>query len=253
MPKEQEQFLKDLDIKPPQVDVLEQPLNPEEPAKEPEVQVDPEEEVGELKPRNRREKRLMKKLQEERESSMFLAGKLEAREDAKRSLDSEERDYLGDVERIYGTDTPEARLATDLFKKALVGLREDAEERAVQRMQDLRKKEIEAERKAEAELDEIVEELEDTHNVTLTEPQRTSYFKLLERMSPKDEHGRVTDYADPEAVWDIFKERLTARRSPEATRAKDLSARAMVQSGAPKDNNLEGDVNERFLREHGII
>jgi hypothetical protein len=253
MPNEQEQFLKDLDIKPPQDDILEQPLNPQEPAKDPvDPAVDPEETDAEgLKPRNRRERRLMSKLQEERESSMFLAGKLEAREEAKRSL-SEEREYLKGVERIYGTDSPEAQLATDLLKKALVGMAEDAENRAFERMQESRRKELEEESKAERELDDIVEELEDDHNVTLTETQRTSFFKLLERMSPKDEAGHVKEYADPDAVWEVFKDRLSSRRSPESTRAKDLSARAMVQSGAPKDNDL-GDANERYLREHGII
>lgn len=254
---EVEEFLKDTEVDPLKVDVLDAPLVPEAPKKE-ETLVEGEaegtngEDAGDkdgLQPRNRRERRLMAKLQAEKESSMFLAGKLEARTEAAKAV-TEEADYLKAVERIYGTDSPEALLATDLLKKAIVGARDDAENRAYERVKAERLQESQQYEAAQTELDNIVEEIEDEYGVTLTPAQETAFFKLLEKMSPKDKDGSVREYADPHSVYEVFQEKLKAR--PVDTRAKDLSSRSMTNSGSPK-SNLQDDVHARFLREQGII
>lgn len=256
MPKnELEQFIEDTTSDPTKVDVLDAPLIPDGDATGTKDDKSGEEDgddgdKGELKPRNRRERRLMEKLAAERESSSFLAGKLEARSEASKAV-SEEADYLKAVERIYGTDTPEAQLATDLLKKAILGAREDAKTQAIEEMRNDRKREIEEQRKEEAALDNMVDEIEDEYGVTLTDTQEKAFFTLLERMSPKDENGDVIEYADPHAVWDVFQEKLKAR--PVDNRAKDLSSRSMVNSGSSKENNLNSDVTARFLKEQGII
>jgi hypothetical protein len=253
---EQEQFLKDLesDQDGKSVDILEQNLIPdlekgEDDKKEDDKGGDSEGD-DEIQGKNRREKRLLKRLEAERNSSMFLAGKLEAREEARVAI-SESADYLKDVERIYGTDTPEAQLATDLLKKAIVGARDDAENRAYARIMDERKKEAEAERQAASQLDSFIEEIEDTYDVTLNEAQEKSYFTLLQKMSPKDTHGNVTEYADPHAVWEVFQDKLKSRGTD--NRAKQLSSRSMVKSGASKETSLQDDSATRFLKESGII
>lgn len=253
---EVEKFLEDTQQDPNKVDVLDMPLVPEEPAKvEGEGAAEGTDGEGEgdgdLKPRNRRERRLMERLAAERESASFLAGKLEARSEAEKAVSSEEADYLKGIERIYGTDTPEAQLATDLLKKAFVGVHQNAKSEALAEMKAERLREADEMRKADTELDNIVDELEDEYGVTLTKPQQQAYFTLLEKMSPKDKAGEVTEYADPHAVWEVFQEKLKAK--PADTRAKDLSSRSMVKSGSSKESNLEQDVHARFLREQGII
>lgn len=254
---EQEKFLKDLESdQNREVDILDMPLDGSTSAKEEDKKEDSNEgseDDGDdegLKPKNRRERRLLRKLDAERESSIFLAGKLEAREEAKKSV-TEESDYLKSIERIYGTDTPEAQIATDLLKKALTGVRDDAEQRAYDRMKSDREREVAEERDSSKELDAFVEDIEDTYDVSLTEAQETSFFKLLQKMSPKDREGRVIGYADPHAVWEVFSERLKSKGTD--NRAKDLSARSMVQSGASKESSLKDDASSRFLRENGII
>lgn len=254
---ELEQFLKDTEQDVTKVDVLEAPLVPEtdaeklsEGGKTGSENKGTAEDDG-LKPRNRRERRLMERLAAERESSSFLAGKLEARTEAQKSV-SEESDYLKGVERIYGTDSPEAQLATELLKKAIVGARDDAENRAYERIKSERGKELEEQRQAESELDTMIDEIEDEHGVTLTDTQERAFFSLLEKMSPKDREGNVIEYADPSAVWEIFSEKLQKGR-PTDTRAKDLSSRSMVSSGTSTDSKLDEDVHARFLRENGII
>lgn len=235
------------------VDILNQPLTPteEKPAADEEKKVDEVDgttEDGEYRPQNRRERRLMQRLQEEKDSSIFLAGKLAAREEARSSV-SEETDYLKTVERIYGTETPEAQLATDMLKKALLGVRDDAENRAYTRFSDERQKEREAEAKANQELDSYIDDIEDTYGVELTESQEKAYFQLLQKMSPKDNMGNVTSYADPYSVFEVFQERL--KKAP--SRAKDLSARSMTESGASKESTLKDDSHVRALQDAGII
>lgn len=252
---EVEEFLKDTESDPTKVDVLDASLIPEDPVKGNEgtgADTNDDEGNGELKPRNRRERRLMDKLAAERESSSFMAGKLAARTEAERFI-SEESDYLKGVERIYGTDSPEAQIATDLLKKALVGMANDAEERAYQRIMSERDRETQEFTAAQTELDNIVDEIEDEYGVTLTAPQEKAFFTLLERMSPKDRDGNVREYADPHAVYEVFQEKLAKRPSPETNRAKDLSSRSMVNSGTSKESNLDNDVTARFLKEQGII
>lgn len=256
---EHEQFLKDLGNDQNRgVDILDAPLVPETEQVTGATgvtgttgQATDDEAIGDdLKPKNRRERRLMRKLQSERESSIFLAGKLEAREEAKRSV-TEESDYLKAVERIYGTETPEAQLATDLLKKAIVGSREDAKREAIAEMKAERQRELDELRKAEDELDGFIDEIEDTYGVTLNETQEKSFFQLLQKMSPKDRDGKVINFADPHAVWEVFQDKLKSKGTD--NRAKVLSNRSMTQSGASKESTLQDDTSARFLRENGII
>ncbi len=249
---EQEKFLQDTEADLTKTDVLEQSLIPDsEKSEEGELEGTDEGTNGEQQPKNRRERRLMERLEAEKQSSAFLAGKLEARTEASKAV-TEEADYLKAIERIYGTDTPEAQIATDLLKKAIVGARDDAQERAYERIKDERTKENDEVAEAEDELDSMIENIEDEYGISLTAPQEAAFFTLLEKMSPKDKQGNVTEYADPDAVWEVFSEKLSRSKGSD-NRAKDMSSRSMTQSGSSKESNLEVDATARFLQEQGII
>ena len=258
---EHEKFLNGLEENGTEVDILEAPLTPE-PAKEETEEASTVDEpvtttqeestddsIFGIKPKNRRERRKLQRLVEDRESAIDLANRYSTIADNSRAA-TEETDYIKSVESIYGSDTLEAKTATEILKKALVGVRDDAENRAYERIKAERQQEIEAESQAEQRLDSFIDEIEDTYNVALTEAQERSYFQLLQKMSPKDRNGVVIEYADPHAVWEVFQERTTRRPD---NRAKDLSARSMVQSGTSKESNLQDDVTARALQDMGII
>lgn len=256
---EVDQFFQDLgDDQKQQVDILDQPLNPTGQQEEP-VQTgatgpqgEEDEDNDEYKPKNRRERRLMKKLQEERESAIALAAKLEAQTDARRHITDEEADYLKGIERIYGTETPEAQMATELLKKAISGARTDAEVAALEKFRAEVAEQQQQEREAEAELDGFIEEIEDEHNVSLNADQQKGYFELLYKMSPKDKEGNVIDYADPHAVWELYQERLNSRKT--SNPAKQLASRSLKQGGGQGGGSkLQDDTQVRFLRDNGII
>lgn len=246
-----EQFLKDTEQS-EQADILNQPLHPKNETKGEEGSQedgDDEAEEAEYHARNRRERRLMQKLEAERESSQFLAGKLEAMTGAKAT--TEEADYLKGIERIYGTDSPEAQMATELLTKAIVGARDDAETRAYNRFVESQSSEVRAVQQAEAELDDIMDEIQDTYEVALTPTQEASYFELMRKMSPKDRAGNVTGLADPHAVWEVFQERSS--RSSDSSRSKQLASRSLTGSGTAGESSLQDDTQQRFLKENGII
>lgn len=217
---------------------------------EPQPFVEQEPEHEDPQPKNRRERRLTQKLEAERQSAIDLAERLSRLEEA-RTVSEEDADYLKGLELIYGTDSPEAIQATELLKKAITGVREDAENRAYQRLQDSQSKEVQAVAQAEEELDSVLDDIEDRYGVELNEDQEVAYFQLMQKMSPKDRNGNVIALADPDAVWEIFSERMNTPRTD--SRAKELSARSMVQSGATKDSTLKDDAAERQLRDWGIL
>lgn len=243
MPNELDQFLSDVSTEESQ-----DPFAPALEEGEQQQEEEPEEQ-SEFKPKNRRERRLKQKLEAERLSSIQLAEKLDAVLSAKGA--TEEADYLQAIDRIYGTDSPEALAATEILKNALLGLKEDAKRSALEEIRSERQRESSAVAEAEEELESIMDELEDTYGVDLTDTQEQAYFALLQKMSPKDKNGEVVSLADPHAVWEVFADKMSARKPD--NRAKELSARSMTQSGATKDSSLQEDAGLRALREMGIL
>lgn len=243
----QEEFLQDLK-EPDGTSAFDQ--TPEQPSEK--------EEQGEVvegeqpeKP-NRRERRLQRKLDAERESSIFMAGRLEAMTEAQKlRAETEPSEYLKQVEKIYGTNSPEAIEATELLKNALRGVEERATNKALEMFREEQKQERDAVVKEEKTLDSMVEELEDELGVTIDAPTQKGFFQLLEKLSPKDEDGNVLAYADHFAVWDELQARK--KSSPQPSRAKDLASRAMSRTGASPKVTSGDEANQRWLIDNGII
>lgn len=242
---EQEKFLEQFGEDTSQSD----PFN-EQIGEQPVTQKVDEDPTGDLTPKNRRERRLAEKLETERKAAIELAERLQKLEQAKETRESP--DYIKSIERIYGTETPEAREATELLKHALLNLEESASERAYNRLAEEQRERERAQKEAETQLTSMLEDIEDSYNVDLLENEavRTSYLKLLEKMSPKDRDGNILEYADHHAVWEVFQ---TKRADKQQNRAKDLANRTMEGSGTANDTKLQDDVMQRFLRENGIL
>lgn len=199
---------------------------------------------------NRRERRLQTKLQAERESSIALAARLQGITEAQKLRGGEaEGEFLKTVEKIYGTNTPEAVEATELLKKSLLDVKKAAKEEALEALREEQAKEREAMKNEEKALDTMVEDIEDEYGVTIDPQTQKSFFQLLEKLSPKDSEGNVIAYADHHSVW----EELQSRRTKPTNRAKDLASRSMVHTGSGVKTGVEADANERWLRENGII
>lgn len=246
MPKkeknEQEQFLED-EVK---VDILEAPLTEE--VEKPE-DIDPEE--AEETEKNRRHRRLEEKLRAEREANIALNARLAQIAESKNERTSETADYLKNIERVYGTQSPEAIEATNLLKSALEGVRKDSTAEALKIFREEQALEREAVKKEEAKLDSMIEEIEDKYDVSINEETQRGFFKYLARISPKDEDGNVKEYADHEAAWEDYSERLNSAKP--VSKAKSLASRSMTQSGASGESKLTEDSSTKWLKENGVI
>lgn len=227
-------------------------VQPQDSEQEPQPEQKPEEnEDAVMHAKNRRERRLLEKLEAERQSSIRLNEELrQEREARQRQEASEAGDYLKDVERIYGTESPEAREATEILKRTLLGLKESAKQEALQEIQQRQEVETRAVKEAESMLDDMVDEIEEVYGLALTEQQQSDFYRLLERMSPKDRDGNILYYADHIAVWEDYQTRLKAQTN---TAARDLASRSMTNSGSAPSQNADAEATERYLRENGII
>lgn len=251
MPSEQEQFLKDIGTEGGDQDPFAY-LNEQLPVAQAEQEGTTNESAGkdgELEPRNRRERRLEARLQAERESGIQLAARLQALEE-QRNSPAQTSEAVSSIERIYGVDSPEAREATEILKSELARVREEATQAALSALEERNSRETQAVQEAERQLDGMLEDIEDEFDVDMTDQARTDFFKLLERMSPKDKDGNIIQYADHIAVWEDYQTRI---QKPADNTAKNLSARSMTVSATAADTSLSNDVAERYLRENGII
>ncbi len=247
---EKNKFLESLDIKDEGKDVFSEMFPKDGATADDKTTEEPVDNEGdEIKLRNRREKRMAEKLQAERESSIRLAERLANITEAQKFKEESGDDYLSGVDKIYGTDTPEAKTATELLKSALKGMGEKATERALERFREEQQEASQAVEVEEQNLDSMIEDIEDENGVILSDIQKRGFFTLLEKMSPKDDEGNVIHYADPDAVWEV----LQSKTQRPDNRAKDLSARSMVSSGASKETKLNDDALERMLKDEGII
>lgn len=252
---EQEKFLKDLEPRENgKVDNFEEPLNAESTETKKEPVTDPDDpEIQPESVKDRRHKRLEAKLQAEREANIALAARLETVSEAKKSTSGDATDHLKSIERIYGTDSPEAVAATELLKNAFMGVQKKATDDALEIFRKEQREAVEATKKEEQELDSMIEEIEDEYNIDLTSPKseelRKGFFKRLEKLSPKDSEGNILHYADHHAVWEDYQSKLPKKTE---NRAKDLSDRSMVHSTS-SESKLKETSDERWLKEAGII
>lgn len=203
-------------------------------------------------PKNRRERRLREQLDAERESSTFLAGKLQGLTEAQKLREeTEPSEYLKKVEKIYGTQSPEAVEATKLLQEAIRGAEEQAVERALEMFREEQRSAVQAVEVEEKNLDSMVDSIEDEFDVDIDEPTEQRFFQLLEKMSPKDEEGNITAYADHFSVWEQLQSQKQQSAQPQ--RAKNLASRSMVRTGSSPNTTAGADANERWLLENGII
>ena len=225
---------------------------PEVEPNEPQIEAPDQDEI---KPHNRRERRLLERLQAEREASIQMAARLEALSEVKKATE-QLPDKIAAIERIYGVDTPETREATAILRDALLEIKEQAKREVLEEYEARSTREQEAVAEAENILDSMLDDLEDEFNVDLTSPEaeqeRINFYRMLERMSPKDSQGDIVNYADHYAVFEAYQARKTALGTTNP--AKELAARGMTDgNGGVSKSNIQTDAIERFLKENGII
>lgn len=148
------------------------------------------------------------------------------------------QEVIGAFAAIIGNDAPEKVRALEALEKALTGADERASQKAIERFQkqqeEMVQRATEADTKAQEELDEYFEEIEESYNVDLSsnsttaKAMRSQFIDYVRKIAPKDEHGEVTAFPDLLSAFEEFQER---NKRPSQTRAKELANRGMERSG----------------------
>lgn len=160
-------------------------------------------------------------------------------------------------ERLIGNDTPEKVAMVREAKARDERLIQIAEDRATARLATEREKATEEDKKAQEELRQGFENIEETYNVDLTSNNpratqiRSEFVDFITRIAPKNSEGEVVAFPDLEASFEAFIEK---KKSPTNTRAKELASRSMARStdasNTPvvKDNSWAA-VDKMFAKE----
>lgn len=162
-----------------------------------------------------------------------------------------------DLARIYGADTPQNAEATRILQGAFKRYSDKAKAEALEEFRSLQAQVAEERRKAESFVTSELESIEDDFDVDLTSDspaarkRRAGLLELVEKLSPKDKDGNITDYADFGTAYEIYQSREQKR---DATRKKAVVTRTMTKSGTSASTKTPQDeAAEKWLKENGII
>ncbi len=202
---------------------------------------------------NRHHRRLESQLKDEREARIALEAEMKAIRYKEDDTKVDER-----LSRMYGTEEggKEAALLhqqilNDEIKKAKESIMTSIRE---EREQD--KKEV---KKQEDYIDVQLESLEEDLKVDLTsnspaaKKARTGFLEALQALSPKDDNGNITQFADTDAAWEYYNLKKVPAKSPETSaRQKELSSKGMDKAGNADSTDSKVDSQRDYLRSIGI-
>lgn len=157
----------------------------------------------------------------------------EAKETVRESI-QEADSVLDAFTMIIGNDTAEKKMALEKLAKGLSERDERTYKRAVTEIQSIQQRQTEDDKKAEAELVQGLESIEEEFEVDITSntPQakktRGEFVDFIARIAPKNGDGDITSYPDMAQAFVLFRD-ISKKASP--NRAKELASRGIERSG----------------------
>lgn len=186
--------------------------------------------------KNRRHRRLEEQLRAEKDSNIALNERIKVLSEVEKFSKEHEGEIDPRLARAFGTNDQGkefSKIITDLLKENT----EKAKEEALKEFES-REARVETETKGyENFIDSQLENLEDQHDIDLTsnEPAarkaRREFLEMVQDLSPKDENGTITGYADFESTFGLYQRVHSERSSDTVNKQKDMASRSMQRSG----------------------
>lgn len=179
--------------------------------------------------KNRRHRRLEQQLAEEREARIRAEALAQGRAEGRPATEAGTDPRLV---AMYGENTEAIRLHAELLNDFAAR----AKEQALEEFRSSVAEEQAQQKQFESFIDNELESIEDDFDVDLTSDapaarkMRHDLKELVEKLSPKDENGNLTGYADFKETFEL----LQARREKTATateQKKEIAARTMSKPG----------------------
>ena len=187
-------------------------------------------ENGEEPRKNRRHRRLEAQLATEREERIRAEERAKAYEGIRTTAEATNVDER--LVRLYGPDNTEA---AKLHMELLRDFGDAAYQRAVKEVEERNSARAQEEAKFEALIEDELESIEDTYNVDVTSDSpaarkaRRELLELVQELSPKDDTGTITGYADFGKSWELYQQQEASKKQQPISRAKEIAARSMEQ------------------------
>lgn len=198
----------------------------------------PEKEDEDEPRKNRRHRRLEDALQRERESNIALNERVRTLAEIAQERQGEKENMRVDERfvRLFG-DNETGKEISRHFTEILAETKAEAEENAVQRFNQQQIDAQEQQKEYESLIDDHLEELEDAYNIDLTSDAprarktRREFLELVQSVSPKDENGTITDYADFGSTFEMYQKTREEKPDESLNRRKEIASRSMQRSG----------------------
>jgi len=206
-----------------------------EPSKKPTMKdqdEDPEKAPDEVK--NRRHRRLEEKLKRERESNIALNERIKALSEVTKVSATEEIDPR--LLKIFGTTQLGLQISKE-FASILNEQKKAAREDVIRQLEAERQAQIEEEQHFDDIVESNLEDIEDKYGIDITSDRpaavelRTRLLQRVEELSPKNEAGELTDYANFGATYEMMRNEFQTQQQS-AARSKQLASRQMPRSSS---------------------
>lgn len=185
--------------------------------------------------KNRRHRRLEQQLTEEREKRIAAEARAGGISEAQKFVQTTGDDTPAKWLQMYG-DTPESRQAWALQKEIMADVVAKTKAETLKEVEDRETARKTEQAQFQTFIEGELEELEDEYNVDLTSDApaarkaRREFLEMIQTLSPKDDAGTITGYADFDATWKLYQEKRSATKT-DASKNKDLASRTMTRPG----------------------
>lgn len=226
-------------------DIFDEKKEVKEPVAEPEKDEDEVDEEGKITRKNRAYRRLEEKYERERESAIALNERVRLLSEQVESIgrrsttETKSGDMPAEWVALYGS-SEDAEKAWKLQGTFLNKFKEEARDEAIREFERREEARLSEERQFESFIDSGLESLEDKYNVDLTSDApkarkaRREFLEMVQKLSPKDENGTITGYADFESTFEIYKAQKV--ETPDNSRRKEIASGTMTRPGSEVQN-----------------
>ncbi len=194
--------------------------------------------------KNRRQRRLEEKMKQKDEMLIALNERVKVLSEVRNGEPVAAGEMPPEWVALYG-NTDESKNAWAMQSRIFGSMKEQAKIEAVQELERRQQAAIEEQKQYESHIDSELEALEDEYDVDLTSnapaarKARREFLEMVQSLSPKDESGTLTGYADFESTFEIY-QRTKAQAKPEdrvISRQKEIAAKTMQESNNSSSGN----------------
>ncbi len=199
---------------------------------EPKDDIDPEKAHESVK--DRRHRRLEQRLQSEREANIALNERVKTLSEMEKFSQEHSDQIHPDIAKMFDSSDVGKENAMRL-SKVIYETQQKAKEDALREMEERQDSAVKEQKEYENLIDNELESLEDQYNVDLTSDSpkarkmRREFLELVQELSPKDQNGDITGYADFGSAFNVYQKTVTEEK-PDNTRRQEIAGRSMKRS-----------------------